>query len=307
MLRTISNNFITHTRYLFNGMEADNEVKGNGNSYTTLYRQLDTRLGRWLTIDPKPDAGMSPYCTMDNNPIKYNDLLGLYTERRAKRIAERGKKDGYSTKVVDKEVDGKQTYGVYYNKKGSDGEYQHRTQFSGKFVSLEKGGFHKAKVNIGEATKIDWVEFYNVLAPYLHTTEIPKAVHIGVGYSAITGTGASGSLNFNFIIRGPQASLNPVITYTQGIGGGMSFGAVFNVGATNKVGSPILRSDFATRSDKGALPSVWGQGGISVGAKLGVSSNYTSGGIYSGELNIGIGSPTFGSGSGGVSNSYILH
>jgi len=32
-------------RYAFNGMEKDDEVKGSGNSYTTEFRQYDSRLG----------------------------------------------------------------------------------------------------------------------------------------------------------------------------------------------------------------------------------------------------------------------
>jgi len=65
-------------RYGYQGSEKDNEVKGNGNSYTTHFRQLDPRLGRWLTIDPKASSlpWQSPYCSMDNNPILLNDVLG---------------------------------------------------------------------------------------------------------------------------------------------------------------------------------------------------------------------------------------
>lgn len=65
-------------RYGYQGSEKDNEVKGNGNSYTTYFRQLDPRLGRWLSIDPKASSmpWQSPYCSMDNNPIYYNDALG---------------------------------------------------------------------------------------------------------------------------------------------------------------------------------------------------------------------------------------
>ena len=39
-------------RYAYNGMELDNEVSGDGNSYTTEFRQYDPRLGRWKSLDP---------------------------------------------------------------------------------------------------------------------------------------------------------------------------------------------------------------------------------------------------------------
>jgi RHS repeat-associated protein len=65
-------------RYGYQGSEMDNEVKGQGNSYTTHFRQLDPRIGRWLSIDSKAISmpWQSPYCSMDNNPIIYNDILG---------------------------------------------------------------------------------------------------------------------------------------------------------------------------------------------------------------------------------------
>lgn len=71
-----SSSLTTHNRLGFNGMEKDNEVKGDGNSYTTHFRQLDSRLGRWLSIDPKATAFESPFVSMGNNPISNNDVLG---------------------------------------------------------------------------------------------------------------------------------------------------------------------------------------------------------------------------------------
>jgi RHS repeat-associated protein len=65
--------------YGYQGSEKDDEIKGNGNSYTTEFRQLDPRLGRWLSIDPVFQPWQSPYCSMDNNPIKLNDPLGNVT------------------------------------------------------------------------------------------------------------------------------------------------------------------------------------------------------------------------------------
>lgn len=58
------------------GSEKDDELKGNGNSYTTEFRQLDPRLGRWLSIDPKATSWDSPYISMGNNPIFHNDPNG---------------------------------------------------------------------------------------------------------------------------------------------------------------------------------------------------------------------------------------
>jgi len=68
----------TDYRYGFDGMEKDDEIKGSGNIYTTHFRGYDARLGRWFSTDPEEKAQpyQSPYCAMDNNPIKNTDPLG---------------------------------------------------------------------------------------------------------------------------------------------------------------------------------------------------------------------------------------
>ena len=66
----------TGFRFGYQGSEKDQEIKGEGNSYTTYFRQIDPRLGRWLSIDPKANASESPYVSMANNPIWFNDPLG---------------------------------------------------------------------------------------------------------------------------------------------------------------------------------------------------------------------------------------
>jgi hypothetical protein len=56
-------------RYGFNGQEKDNEVYGEGNSYTAEFWQYDSRLAlRWNT-DPKPHPSLSYYHTFGGNPI----------------------------------------------------------------------------------------------------------------------------------------------------------------------------------------------------------------------------------------------
>jgi RHS repeat-associated protein len=75
---------IKSCRYAFNGMEQDKEVSGNGNSYTTQFRQYDPRLGRWKSLDPLAAKfpWQSPFAGMDNNPIALTDVLGLETDKK---------------------------------------------------------------------------------------------------------------------------------------------------------------------------------------------------------------------------------
>ncbi len=65
-------------RYGYQGSEKDNEIKGDGNSYTTEFRQYDPRIGRWLSLDPKAAKNLneSPYVAFHNNPIFWTDPLG---------------------------------------------------------------------------------------------------------------------------------------------------------------------------------------------------------------------------------------
>ena len=40
-------------RYFFNGQEGDNEVFGEVANFGYEFRQYDSRLGRWWSVDPK--------------------------------------------------------------------------------------------------------------------------------------------------------------------------------------------------------------------------------------------------------------
>jgi RHS repeat-associated protein len=66
-------------RYLFQSMETDRGISGEGNSYTTEFRQYDPRLGRWKSLDPLMSKYpmMSPYVAFNNNPVFFIDPLGL--------------------------------------------------------------------------------------------------------------------------------------------------------------------------------------------------------------------------------------
>jgi RHS repeat-associated protein len=62
----------------FNGKERDNETYGEGNAYDFGARIYDSRLGRWLSLDPLTSKypNLSPYLFAGNNPILFVDFDG---------------------------------------------------------------------------------------------------------------------------------------------------------------------------------------------------------------------------------------
>ena len=66
-------------RYGFNGMQKDDEVAGQGNSYTAEFWQYDSRLGRRWNLDPVFKEHESPYTCFANNPIWFIDPNGADT------------------------------------------------------------------------------------------------------------------------------------------------------------------------------------------------------------------------------------
>jgi len=65
-------------RYGFNGNENDDEVKGVGNQLDYGARVYDSRLGRWLSLDPLQTKypSFTPYNYGLNSPLFYQDLDG---------------------------------------------------------------------------------------------------------------------------------------------------------------------------------------------------------------------------------------
>ena len=66
------------SNYSFNGKEKDDEWSGDGNSYDFGDRMLDSRLGRWLSIDPifQKYPFVSPFSAFLNSPLFFSDANG---------------------------------------------------------------------------------------------------------------------------------------------------------------------------------------------------------------------------------------
>ncbi|MDF2188425.1 LamG-like jellyroll fold domain-containing protein [Paraflavitalea sp. CAU 1676] len=82
-------------KYGFNGKENDNEVKGNGNQQDYGARMYDSRIGKWLSVDPlfREYSHISPYTFMSNDPINRIDPTGMgdYYGRDGKKLGSDGK------------------------------------------------------------------------------------------------------------------------------------------------------------------------------------------------------------------------
>ncbi|MCK6611764.1 MAG: hypothetical protein L6Q78_12060 [Bacteroidia bacterium] len=65
-------------RFGFNSMEKDNEINGTGNAYDFGARIYDSRLGRWLSVDPFDFKypQLSTYLFCNNGPLIYRDIDG---------------------------------------------------------------------------------------------------------------------------------------------------------------------------------------------------------------------------------------
>jgi RHS repeat-associated protein len=60
----------------YNGIEKEDDL--GLEVYDAQFRELDAQVGRWWQIDPVTDGyeDISPYTSMYNNPLRYNDPLG---------------------------------------------------------------------------------------------------------------------------------------------------------------------------------------------------------------------------------------
>lgn len=64
--------------YGFNGQEKDNELKGIGNTLDFKFRSYDSRLGRFMSVDPlaRQYPWNSTYAFAENDVIRAKDLEG---------------------------------------------------------------------------------------------------------------------------------------------------------------------------------------------------------------------------------------
>jgi len=138
-----SREFVAFDQYRmgYQGSEKDDEISGGGNNYTTEYRILDTRLGRWLSTDPKWNSWETPYSSMGNNPIWFNDPLGDVVDYGKKGTKEyrQNKVSTFFAKIASKDFRSKvKEWDKAKDEDGKDITY-HLNRVDGK-PTLSSGG-----------------------------------------------------------------------------------------------------------------------------------------------------------------------
>lgn len=114
-------------RYGYQGSEKDFDVAEG--DYTTHFRMLDTRLGRWFSVDPKATAFESPYVSMGNNPISYNDSQGDTTavySSKGKYLTTIQDKNSFQVLVLNSKHDNSVHYMLksrHFQQKSCDNQY----------------------------------------------------------------------------------------------------------------------------------------------------------------------------------------
>jgi hypothetical protein len=63
-------------RFGYNAQERDDEVAGEGNHYTAMFWEYDSRVARRWNLDPKQVVGLSQYSVFELNPITNVDVHG---------------------------------------------------------------------------------------------------------------------------------------------------------------------------------------------------------------------------------------
>jgi RHS repeat-associated protein len=150
-------------------MEADDEVKGQGNSYDFTARFYDPRVGRWLSLDPKAgkSAGITPYRFAFNCPLIFIDPNGEYEKRVIQIKNEKGEVVLTKTVVDQRKVktDWKVHNGGFHY--GTEGTVYH-DGYLGDYLNYYD-------YTVTETYTMQGNKFVKTVSTEIHTDQLPSA------------------------------------------------------------------------------------------------------------------------------------
>ena len=146
---------------------------------------------------------------------------------------------------------------------------------------------------------------YGIIKQILDTdfvrTAVPDILSIGLGFSASAGPNTTTCVDLTWVLRGPQASLFPMVTTTIGFGAGNpGADGTINIGKSWMLGNPnnlkrkmVETQAFSNLGFNDNVVSAFGSVSEGVGPSIGITLNYSNdlmGNKFFGiQANIGIG------------------
>ncbi|MBI3142047.1 MAG: hypothetical protein HYZ16_04405 [Bacteroidetes bacterium] len=206
-------------KYGNGGQMRDDELYGLGNAYTAMYWEYDSRLGRRWDVDPVTFPWQGSYTVYNNNPVYFNDPLGLWGKRnKAERKQE---------KMIDKL--GKDRVGDIVNRNEGTEEkpdwgFSIFADGKSKHADIEVDGLNEFTISADRplASLYDNEKFNKVKSDL----GLYEAWTVSVSFSFILGGGASYSLGWAQDRFGGRTGF-----HTIGGGIGLEMGVGINAGS----------------------------------------------------------------------------
>ena len=305
-------NNVWNTPYLFNAKEFDEET----GMYYYGARYYDPRLSLWMSTDPLALAApnLTPYRYGLNNPVNFIAPDGLFeSEDEAKDWAkENGIKTGFlRNHKIQQQDDG--TWAVVNRKENIQYSRDHSLDGIENVIGRDESGVTQSIVVYANKSNFITAEMSYIWNSPAARWIVPDIVNVGVGFSGIFGVGATSSIELNWVVRGPEASLIPILSASEYVGGGFSVDATVNIGGSVYIGpvSHINRGMVSTSIANGDFGGFLSFGLTELG-KIGVTGSAAPTGnslLVSGQINFGAGlpmGPVPVNGAVGAYNTYVL-
>jgi len=155
---------------------------------------MDTRIGRWISVDRVVQPYQSPYCSMDNDPVVYNDPMGdkikakRKVRRAMKRAARQADRADKTSKAMDKYRRLKTDDEVheFHAEDGADAiDALNKACANANDPDFESGESIGVDARTKESVKFEWstdgeVEASNGSSSRFRSGNDPKSVNIGM-------------------------------------------------------------------------------------------------------------------------------